>query len=148
MGAGHPGSCEQYYDSDNNEGFFNDTYKIQRTINNITGSFRARGGQCVDLILHYLCYYYYPVCDLATGVVMPSCVSSCNLLVNNEDCSDLLEESIVILNQLSPSVPAPEYDCALTYDTLGEPIRISEQCKEIDSKYLCQIYIVILYLAL
>ncbi|XP_065909293.1 uncharacterized protein [Dysidea avara] len=133
MGAGQPRSCMDYYDSRNNEGFFNNTHRdmLRRTVDNISDSFRAHGGQCVNLTLHYLCYYYYPVCDLTTGVVMPSCTSSCNLLVNNQNCSDLLEEARVIINQMSPTVPFPEYDCARTYDTNGEPNNISEQCREI-----------------
>ena len=133
MGAGYPQTCRSYYAF--GEGFFNDTLKgrLRRSLDNITRIFDGRDSQCVDLILRYLCYYYFPVCDLSTGVVTTSCVSTCNLIVNNQDCSNLLEEARDIINQISANTPVPNYDCTRTYDTISNPTLISEQCREIES---------------
>ena len=127
------GQCRQHYASD--DGFFNETINgpIRTALENISRIFNARGEQkCVDLILQYLCYYYFPVCDLSTGEVTTSCVSTCNLIVNNQDCSNLLEEARDIFNQIDRNIPTPNYNCLMTYVTRTEPTDISNECIEIE----------------
>ena len=56
---------------------------------------------CVDLMLNYLCHYYFPSCNLTTGEVTPVCSSSCVLLLINQDCSNL---STVVNRELEQDI--------------------------------------------
>jgi len=44
---------------------------------------------CSNLIKHYLCYHYHPVCSIDTGDVIPLCTNNCELL-NRDLCSGLI----------------------------------------------------------
>ena len=50
--------------------------------------------QCFQLMGNYLCYYYFPLCNTA---IFPTCRSSCNLILNNEECSSLLMYALSLL---------------------------------------------------
>ncbi|XP_065911219.1 uncharacterized protein [Dysidea avara] len=85
---------------------------------------------CVDYALNYLCYFYYPVCSLTTGVVSYTCTSSCGLLVNNQNCSDILS---LASNRLeNNNFPEPEADCERTSRTPETPMVVAEECISIE----------------
>ena len=63
---------------------------------------------CVQLVRRYFCNYYWPVCDVATGSIYPVCTSSCNLLFNNEVCTDYLMRAIdMVMVEGIDVVPSP-----------------------------------------
>ena len=74
---------------------------------------------CVQLIQQYFCYYYWPVCDEDSGDIFPVCQSSCNLLINNGVCSQLLTTAVNMMREQGfPDIPSDE-SCERTvlYDT-------------------------------
>jgi len=85
---------------------------------------------CVNLVLNYLCYYYYPVCNLTTGVVSYTCISSCGLLVNNAVCSSLLSQASTAIEDAL--IPEPESDCEITSQTVVAPTAVADQCISIE----------------
>ena len=120
---------------------------LRRTIDDISSELSTRNGPCVDLVLRYLCYYYFPVCNQTTGVVAPSCTSSCNLLVNNQECSDFLAEARMRIDQIS--IPIPDPDCQMTFHTEGQPDEVSDNCIAIEGRLefvrMCVHYLFILF---
>ena len=45
---------------------------------------------CLDMIKHYLCFHYYPVCNPETGELVQLCSNNCKLMKDNSMCSDLM----------------------------------------------------------
>ena len=92
---------------------------------------------CVQLVQRYFCDYYYPICDVENGIITPVCSSSCNLLFNNEDCSNLLTEAISMMeDQGFPEVPSDD-SCEETLLTLTgppEPTVSVDTCASIESR--------------
>jgi len=90
--SGLPRLCNQFYD----DGYYNETLRngLRMLIDDLGMEFAASNDNepFVNLVLNYLCYYYFPVCNLTTGVVSYTCISSCGLLVNNAVCSSLLSQ--------------------------------------------------------
>ena len=90
---------------------------------------------CAQLVQRYFCDYYYPFCDVQTGVITPVCSSSCNLLFNNKDCSDILMEAISVMeDQGFPEVPSNN-SCEETFLPLTgtpEPTVSEDNCISID----------------
>ena len=83
---------------------------------------------CVDLMLNYLCLYYFPSCDLTTEEITPVCDSSCALIANNENCSELRE---IANGQLKRYNVTPSSDCRQTYSIYVNPPAVSENCLSI-----------------
>ena len=66
-----------------------------------------------------------------TGTITPVCSSSCNLLFNNEGCSDLLMEAVQMMQEF-PVAPSGE-SCEETFLPLTntpEPV----ECESIDGR--------------
>ena len=89
---------------------------------------------CVQLIRRYFCDYYWPVCDVATGNIYPVCTTSCNLIINNEVCSDLLTRAIeTVMGEGIDVVPSGD-SCTRTFlplpDTPEPPL--ADTCINID----------------
>jgi len=131
---GIPRSCEQYYSQD--DGFFNATLRgmIRRALDNISDELSTRNGPCVDLVLRYLCHYYFPVCNQTTGVVTKSCTTTCNLLVNNQMCSDFLRDASMSMEQIF-NIPAPDIDCQMTFATAEQPDEVSDNCIALEGQF-------------
>jgi len=130
---GVPFSCEQYYSQD--DGFFNATVRgmVRRTLDEISIELSMGNGPCVDLILRYLCYYYFPVCNQITGVVTQSCTNSCNLLVNNQTCLNFLRDASMRMEQVG--ILAPDTDCQMTFATVELPDEVSDNCIAVEGQF-------------
>ena len=93
---------------------------------------------CVQLIREYFCGFYYPLCDLETGIIFPVCSSSCNMIFNNEHCSNLLMDAIRTMEQQNiTEVPSGE-SCEETFVPLTntpEPA-VSHECIDIASMWI------------
>ena len=134
-GSGLPRVCEQFYGED--DGFYNITFRngLRNTVDNLKTEFSNLLGyaeSCNNFTLNYVCYYYYPVCHLTTGVVSYICKSSCGLLVNNHHCSDLLSLASNAIENVD--VPEPETDCNRLARLPEEPTAVAEECISIEGK--------------
>ena len=91
--------------------------------------------QCTDVIGHYLCHYYYPVCDLDHNEILPVCSSSCNLLFNNEICSELFMNTLALIAEqnITESLLPSNDSCANTYHKFDQPDE-SDACLVIEGK--------------
>ena len=125
--------CRAYYSSD--VGYINGSEIIGlqtalRRINNKYEKDENILNPCVDLMLNYLCNYYFPQCDISTGEVTPVCSTSCALLGNNEDCVDLREMAYGILEKNNVSTPGES--CFQTFRSYDNPPTVSESCLSIE----------------
>jgi len=104
-----PMVCEGYYDS--NSGYFNGSTitELQMILDEeITNSIPDNTATCADFVQRYLCYYYYPVCNLTTGVILPTCSPSCNLLTNNQDCKTLIRAATRAIESRTSNIAVSE----------------------------------------
>ena len=130
--------CRNYYASES--GYFNATNKseIDDALQAVNGRFRNddnRDNPCVDLMLNYLCHYYFPSCNVATGEITPVCSTSCSLLSNNENCVVL--RGIADMRLEEHAVDPPSDSCSVTYlvdddDDDDPPPTVSESCLAIE----------------
>ena len=107
---------------------------IKRAIDQLlanTTSTSENHDSCVQLIQRYFCEYYFPLCDVDTGIITPVCSSSCNLLFNNEGCSYLLMEAIQMMQEF-PVAPSGE-SCEETFLPLTNTPE-SDECVSIDGR--------------
>ena len=127
-----PGFCRRYYSHD--EHIINGSMKITflTTLNKISDMFESESynlNPCVELMENYLCHYYFPSCNYnqTTNEIIPVCRSSCALLANNEDCSELMEFIDEELRQFdSPG------NCSQTYRSYDSPLAVSKNCLSIE----------------
>ena len=77
---------------------------------------------------NYLCHYYFPLCNQITGEITPVCRSSCALLANNEDCTELMEITNEKISQFD-SIG----NCLQTFRNYSAPA-VSENCLSIEGK--------------
>ena len=126
-------ACRGFYALDS--GYLNAANKteIDEALEMINSRFRNnanRDNPCRDLMLNYLCNYYFPSCDLETGEITPVCSSSCALLANNEDCVDLR----VIADRQLEDVGPPSDSCSQTYqvDDDDDPPMVTDSCLAIE----------------
>ena len=94
--------------------------------------------QCSNVIGHYLCHYYYPVCDVDHNEILPVCSSSCNLLFNNEICSELFIDTLILMaeqNISESSLPSSD-SCVKTYHTFNVSNQpdISDSCLDVEGQ--------------
>lgn len=85
---------------------------------------------CVDFMFSYLCYYYFPLCDLTTEAITPVCNSSCFLLELTVDCPELRDLAYAELER--DNVAPPNEDCSQTYRSYVNPPRMSGSCFRIE----------------
>ena len=86
--------CESYYYYSGSDGYINgsEISGLLEVLQRISDTFQSESDNvCIELMEHYLCHYYFPSCNMTTGEITPVCSSSCGLLINNEDCSKLME---------------------------------------------------------
>ena len=105
-----PSHCQIYYDV-NEYGYINGN--IQNIIPVFNSLFTTTPDSCEQSIQHYLCRYYFPSCDI--NVIYPVCMSSCNLLYNNENCSELLRNALTVLANEGITVLPSNNSCERTF---------------------------------
>ena len=138
------GFCRRYYSSE--DGYFSGSTLsgLQTTLQAINDTFQNdTDNPCVPLMLQYLCFYYFPVCNLTTDEIIPVCGSSCILLANTEDCPELREiaNSELERNNIAP----PDDSCAYTHRSYVILPVISDSCLSIEGQF---IVLVILHFAI
>ena len=125
-----PRFCRRYYSD--SEHFTNGSIEsgsqvqILSEINEIFQSHNLN--PCVELMEYYLCHYYFPLCNQTTGEITPVCRSTCALLANNEDCTELMEITNEKLSQFD-SIS----NCLQTFRNYeSAPTLVSENCLSIE----------------
>ena len=122
--------CETYYSG--SDGYINgsETSGLLETLQKIIDTLQNEPDNiCVELMENYLCHYYFPSCNMTTGEIIPVCSSSCGLLTNNEDCSELMK---IINMQLKQDNVTSPFDCLQTHHMLINPPKVSENCLSIE----------------
>ena len=100
--------------------------RISRTFQNESNNLNP----CVDLMENYLCHYYFPLCNLTTGETTLVCNSSCALLVNNVNCSDL--RTIANEELEEDDIVPPDDVCLQTHSSYINPPVLSGNCLSIE----------------
>ena len=126
--------CTRYYDSAG--GYFSGTplSRLQDAFQGITETFNSEPhnlNPCVDLMLNFICQYYFPSCNQTTGKITPVCNRTCTFFTNNQNCSTLREianEELELRNILSTGD-----SCLQTYRPLIDSPPLSENCLAIES---------------
>ena len=89
--------------------------------------------QCMELIGHYLCHYYFPICDMDHDAILPVCSSSCNLMFNNQECLTLFMNALNVIADQNITVLPSNDSCTLTYRSFGsDQPEISHFCLDIE----------------
>ena len=99
----------------------------------------SNNDQCAELIGHYLCHYYYPVCDIDHNEILPVCSSSCNLLFNNEECSDLYTNALNLIAEHNVSLVPSNDSCTMTYRSFADSVQpdaSEDSCLDIEGQNL------------
>ena len=121
-----PEFCKRYYSHDEHIINGNKT-DLQTTLNDISEMFENDYNPCVELMENYLCHFYFPSCNQTTNEITPVCRSTCALLANNEDCSELME----IVDEELKEFDSP-VNCLKTYRNYDSPPVVSENCLSIE----------------
>ena len=101
---------------------------IDGTFDNLNAEFSSNS-ECVESVQRYLCYYYFPLCDMTTGDIIPVCDSNCELLLENVACSNVLVVASEGLRTHNVSIP--DESCSRTHQPFINPV-ISNDCIEIE----------------
>jgi len=128
-----PRFCCRFYSA--SDGYFNGSVisGLQMALNRVNNTFQSDSNNlnpCLDLMEQYLCYYYFPLCNVTTGEIIPVCSSSCALLRNNEDCSHLLKITNEEIEWDNVSLPGDM--CTQTYRNYANAPQISTNCISIE----------------
>ena len=123
--------CRPYYSP--GSGYFsgNEIGDVHMNLLHIRDTFNATEynlNPCVDLMLNYLCHYYFPLCNLTTSEITPVCSSSCVLLLVNQDCATL---SGVVNRELGPDFVLADGSCSQTYYSYDNIPPVSRDCLSI-----------------
>ena len=84
----------------------------------------------VELMLMFLCHYYFPQCNQSTDEITPVCTRSCGLLANNLDCSELMAVANTVLEQ--HNVVPPDDSCSQTHRSYVNSPSMSGNCLSIE----------------
>ena len=132
-----PMSCNNLNFYDSNDAVFNESRiaNLQRVLDRII--FRTINAEtvdnpeCAETVQQYLCHYYFPRCNMTTGEIFPVCDSSCELLMENDDCNDLF---MLASQELGRSnLPIPDELCLRTHRSFNiHPPAVSNICTEIE----------------
>jgi len=131
---GLPRSCMSYYGQD--DGFINGTFgrMVRQTLDDIEIELT---GACTDMVQEYLCFFYWPLCNLTNGQVLPVCSDSCDSLFNNEECSSVLTIATEILEErVRDSIDMPSESCDTTTRELVGPYTESADCVTIEGEHV------------
>ena len=104
---------------------------LDRTFDTLNTEYSGNS-ECVESVQRYLCYYYFPLCDISTGEITPVCDSNCESLFGNDDCSDVLAAASEELRTYN--VPTPDESCSRTHQPFVNP-SVSNDCIEIEGAY-------------
>ena len=139
-----PRSCQDFYEANappanrniNESSMIPRIRMILDGLLNDTPSTSENHDSCVQLVRRYFCDFYWPVCDVATDSIYPACTSSCNLLLNNEVCSDLLMHAIVMAREEGISVVPSGDSCTRTFLPLPDTPapRLADTCIRIEGQ--------------
>ena len=141
-----PRSCARFYD-DNSAHYNGSTIYggiIARDLDNLLSDGTSMTSThdvqdlCAELIHNYFCYYYYPLCDIETGEIIPVCTESCNLLYNSDVCSDLLISALSMLRRGRYPVPDEDDVCErgfLPFPNTSDPSLV-DYCENIEGCYI------------
>ena len=122
--------CDGFYSG--SDGYINgsEISGLPEALQTISDTFQNETyNTCIELMESYLCHYYFPSCNMTTGEITPVCKSSCGLLINNEDCSKLVEITNIQLKQYNIT---PHHECLRTHRTFINPPALSENCLSIE----------------
>lgn len=131
-----PTFCTRYYDgsSDGRDGYYNGSMLngLQMALSSSINRFDREDhlNPCRDLMLNYICQYFFPSCNQATGEITAVCNRTCVLLTNNENCSTLRE--IVNEELEQESITSTGDSCIRTYHSFVNPPPVSENCLAIE----------------
>ena len=136
QGNGVPEFCADLGLYNGDDGYFNGSeilflWTALNDIFDMLNSNPRNDSDCVEPVQLYLCYYYFPVCDISTGEIFPACDESCDLLFNNNDCLDLM---IIAYQEfrLYGLPPLPDESCFPTYRYFNRSASLSDTCTEIE----------------
>lgn len=125
--------CRRFYQSEDRYFRGSILSGLQMALSRVTNTFQSSSNNlnpCVDLMEQYLCHYYFPLCNQTTGEIIPVCSSSCSLLRNNKDCSDLLEIANEEIERDNVSPPGDA--CIQTHRNFVNTPLISQNCISIE----------------
>jgi len=141
-----PMVCEEYYDT-TSSGYFDGSRisGLEAILDEeITNSIPDDAEFCVDFVQRFLCYYYFPVCNLTTGAIIPSCSASCNLLTNSQDCRVLIQTATRAIEQRISNVPvedntnnSPGGTCLRTFNASYTNATTFTDCIRIEGVCVC-----------
>ena len=136
QGNGVPEFCADLGFYDSNDGYFNgsEIRFLQRALSDTFVTFTSNpynDSECVEPVQLYLCYYYFPLCDISTSEIIPVCDESCDFLFDNDDCLDLMTIAYQEF-ALYDLPPLPDESCFPTYRNFARPASLSDICAEIE----------------
>ena len=112
------------------------TQALHDTLLNISSNTSNYPDHCVQLLGSYLCHYYFPICRVNRNDIEPVCRSSCNLLLNDDNCSDLLMTALDIIAEHNVTLLPDDDLCVMTYRSYngsGTP-GVSSNCRNIEGQ--------------
>ena len=127
-----PRSCNnrEFYSGDDAVFNGNQIRRLGRALDMTFNTLNAEtDSECVESVQQYLCYYYFPLCDVTTGGINPVCDSSCESLFENDDCSGVLMLASQELR--THNIPTPNELCTRTHQSFVNTT-ISDECIEIE----------------
>ena len=100
----------------------------------INSSTNSHLDHCVQLLQSYLCHYYFPTCHVNRNEIYPVCSSSCNLLINHDDCSDLLVTALHIIAEQNITLLPDDDLCVMTYRSFNgsASLDVSSNCRSVE----------------
>ena len=106
--------------------------------------------QCTELISHYLCHYYFPVCDMDHDEILPVCSFSCNLIFNNEDCHNLFTNALDLIVEQNITILPSNESCTATYHpfTGSDKPEVSDFCLDIEGVKIMYAYAYTYYIGI
>ena len=129
-----PMSCNNVRFYDNDDAVFNGSRinQLRRVLDTIQRSTEsAINPECAEPIQQYLCYYFFPPCNLMTAEIIPVCNSSCELLFENDNCRELF--TLASQEFRRSNIPIPDVTCTRTHRLFNNrPPSMSHQCTEIE----------------
>ena len=140
-----PRSCEAFYSGDYYDGGVQpDIVEVlDDALLIIYSNASDNHDKCVQLIENYLCHYYFPECHMDNNDIFPVCSSSCNILLNNQVCSELLMDALSYIAEKNITLLPDSDSCAVTHCFYSEPNKpaINESCLGIEGwKYIIYVY--------
>lgn len=136
-----PESCVSFYSADNLPagGRINGSMMIPGirqaldSLLNETSNTSGNRNPCMELIQRYLCNYYFPLCDLESGDIIPTCRRTCTLLFNNKTCSNLLMSASSTIEEQGIAVVPNDSLCESTFLPITEP-SVADTCIKVEGR--------------